>query len=398
MATVHLMCVEAEQGLLPPVCMQCGEPATENEAKSFSWHPSWAWLLFGILGALLTQKKCVVRAPFCQDHRDHWRWRNKVTGGLIIAPLLVSLGVIALFAFIDNNDLTKTLGPVAAIGCVALAIAGLIGSIIVQSKAIAATEITAESIFLKNVCPEFVEALHGTRAENPERVLAHIQASARASRSGGWIVAAVLLGGFLFIIALVAIGNIDREAKQQQKLVVEQLKGIAEVVNEELEFRLRRPGEAWFLVTDENAQQIDPGAVAAARYGDRITGVIIVETVEEGVKIEGQEEKIARDVIGESDLMKVRIVRDVMPLTFKGKKAARYQIVGVDDVGEEFREQCTVLIHGQKVYRILMLGPVGSTAEDGSTFRPFEDAFEPLWKDTPPKRKMRGGAATAPDK
>src|SRR5262249_23097921 len=146
-----------------------------------------------------------------------WRWRKKVSGGLFLALALVGFGVIALFALIDNDDLRNTLGPVAVICCIALLIAWFIVTIIVQSKAIAATEITDESIYLKNVCERFVESLEGTREADPERFKMHIRTRAKSSSSGALVLGAVLIA-FLLIVVLVAIGNIGKEAMRQQAL------------------------------------------------------------------------------------------------------------------------------------------------------------------------------------
>ncbi len=37
MATIELIRAEAEEGLLPPVCMECGQPAVHTEVKQLTW-------------------------------------------------------------------------------------------------------------------------------------------------------------------------------------------------------------------------------------------------------------------------------------------------------------------------------------------------------------------------
>jgi hypothetical protein len=189
MPTLQLTREESEQGPLPQVCMECGQPAEHTVVKSFTWHPSWTilFLLFGLLPGIivifLTEQKCKLKAPFCSEHKNHWSRRNRVaTIGFF--TLIVLLGAaFGLMALIDDKQLKDTVTGFVCFGWLALAVVWLIISGVVQSKAISATEVTKESIFLKNVWPEFDEALRKARAEERARLMPPMPVGASTGRA-----------------------------------------------------------------------------------------------------------------------------------------------------------------------------------------------------------------------
>jgi hypothetical protein len=402
MANVRLMRVEAERGLLPPVCMECGQPATENVAKKFTWHPSWTifllilWVLPGLIIMMLIEQKCLVRAPFCEEHVSHWRRRNRIILSGFIILILLLFAVVSLAFIPDNKAALDSVMGAACFGWVGIAVVWLIVSVIVQSRAISATKITEESIYLKNVSLEFVGSLEGTRTADPDRFRLQMQTRAQSSASSGCVIAAVLVA-VMAIIVLVAIGNIGKEARVRSLQPMPAPRGGQEVVVLEHQIRLHHPGPGWELLPPKQLEEIDEQAVAGADNENGILGLILVEPLDANVKIDGNEEKITRKLIKDADLKNVRIVHDVKTIDFHDRKAFRYQIVGTDEDGDRVRLQNTVLFWKGRMYQVLLTGPENDTAEDGSSFRPFEDAFEPVWNDPAPNPPP-AGAATAPKK
>ncbi|OAI47586.1 hypothetical protein AYO44_01530 [Planctomycetaceae bacterium SCGC AG-212-F19] len=103
------------QAPLPPVCMVCGEPATDCKESSLSGAPGvWGILLFvfrlaGALGGhhLDTDdgEELSIRAPFCQWHRNYWLWRH------YLVPL--GLPVLILF-FVLGSTFNVRIDPVVS--------------------------------------------------------------------------------------------------------------------------------------------------------------------------------------------------------------------------------------------------------------------------------------------
>jgi hypothetical protein len=76
MPTFTVSGYECAHDLLPPVCAQCGRPATERVRLTFSYQSGWtAWI---ILAGWLARKRMTVNLPFCSTHARRWRWRTVV--------------------------------------------------------------------------------------------------------------------------------------------------------------------------------------------------------------------------------------------------------------------------------------------------------------------------------
>src|SRR5262245_47594857 len=79
MSSVRLSKYECINGLLPDVCIICGEPASTRVRRRFSWFPRWTWLLMlvnpvvFIFAALLLTNRMAVQLPVCQAHAGYWR-------------------------------------------------------------------------------------------------------------------------------------------------------------------------------------------------------------------------------------------------------------------------------------------------------------------------------------
>jgi hypothetical protein len=166
MAKVRLSRYEVEDRGLPGVCMQCGAQAWSQKAKTFSWCPPWTGVLilagllpYVIVVAILT-KRMTVHAPLCDEHKNHWAWRNWVLWlGLVI---LAVLGIASLVLLATQQDRRGGSNPIAGLACAGTAVAFLIWLItvaIIQQGAIRPTEITDDEITLTNVSAGFVDAL-----------------------------------------------------------------------------------------------------------------------------------------------------------------------------------------------------------------------------------------------
>jgi hypothetical protein len=159
---------------VPPVCVQCGAPATTFPEREFSWHPRWLYflLLLGLIPAavavLILTKKMRMAVPFCAAHAGHWNSRLLVIiGGVVGFPVLF----ILIFS-------TAKAGPGPGIslqevllGMTCLAVVGWIGLIIILAATeIRPREITDTSITLLGVSPLFVEAVEDQASARPDRL------------------------------------------------------------------------------------------------------------------------------------------------------------------------------------------------------------------------------------
>jgi predicted Ser/Thr protein kinase len=77
---------QLEQGLLPDLCMICGDPTTNRETRAIDYQPKWAeaaslggYMLGGIPGVIvhmMTSHTLHVPCPICEQHHGHWHRRN----------------------------------------------------------------------------------------------------------------------------------------------------------------------------------------------------------------------------------------------------------------------------------------------------------------------------------
>lgn len=148
---------------LPDVCMQCGESAALRKRKKFSWYPQWVWLLLFcgwlpfIIVALVLTKRCTVEASLCEQHKNHWLWRQLLVLGSLLG--VIAVGVVAWMAVLAaENDADETLSGLVCGGSVVLLIVWVILAVVVQSTSIRPKEITDRGITLTGVAPAFVEA------------------------------------------------------------------------------------------------------------------------------------------------------------------------------------------------------------------------------------------------
>jgi hypothetical protein len=166
MATVRLGRYEVKELRLLSLCMQCGAEATAHVRKTFSWQPSWiiVLILFGLLPylivSLILTKRMTIEAPLCDQHKNHWFWRNWfIYGGLVF---FLGLGVAAIVVLSSQGNQRGATNALGGLLCGATALGGLIWLIaaaIIQQAGIRPTEITDQSITLTHVSPTFVDGL-----------------------------------------------------------------------------------------------------------------------------------------------------------------------------------------------------------------------------------------------
>jgi hypothetical protein len=201
MAQVRLARHEAEQGLLPMVCVGCGEPATVHLPRLFVWRPrsivllsmisilpclvisgvvivllgplDWvptpcialpAGISIGIPFALMlfSGRSMELHLPFCSEHQNYWLWmqRWKIANAALFATYTVAgLGILLAIGPAKNLHYADYAGDVCTGGFVAV-VAWLIVSVTIQRAAIHPTEVTEASITLMHVSEGFADAVN----------------------------------------------------------------------------------------------------------------------------------------------------------------------------------------------------------------------------------------------
>jgi hypothetical protein len=193
MADLRLESFKGGMSELPDVCMVCGAPATLRKRKKFSWFPPWIWILLFcswlpfLIVALVLTKRRTIDVPLCEEHKNHWLWRQLLVYGSLFGVILV--GVVAGIAMNENEKGGDVpLSDFLCGGTVILLIVWVILAVVVQVTSIRVKEITDRNIKLSGVAPEFVEAYEQAWHIEPERLdsLAreHWNDPHRASRGG----------------------------------------------------------------------------------------------------------------------------------------------------------------------------------------------------------------------
>src|SRR5262249_28191839 len=104
---------------LPACCLRCGEPATLNKDRNFSWCPPWvgvlilAGLLPYLIVSLILTKRARVAVPLCAAHANHWRWREWVIWGSFLFLGILFFAVLVLISGNQNQGLARDIGGFA---------------------------------------------------------------------------------------------------------------------------------------------------------------------------------------------------------------------------------------------------------------------------------------------
>jgi hypothetical protein len=183
MARATLSPYEYRRDLLPPVCVRCGEPATDRVPRTLRVPPDqlvWLWglpvlasLVFCpplfLFIAVLIGERLVVRLPACPDHVGDWVWRDRLTNFLLLP--VWSLVAIALSVCIvldpERMVLYAGLAVLAAVAAVCLDMFVINGGTVLP---VAGEKMDVQ---LRRVHPHFVLALaddrERDRREDPSR-------------------------------------------------------------------------------------------------------------------------------------------------------------------------------------------------------------------------------------
>jgi hypothetical protein len=160
---------------------------------------------------------------------------------------------------------------------------------------------------------------------------------------------------------------------------------VSVIRNEEHKFRLHLPaGGGWRLLDQAELTRRGNIGFAGAENSDGRFGIVLVEDVKQAIKIAGREGDVARAIWA---LMKFKEKSDpvVEPLTVDGLPAVRYRFTATAGDGNRLRIESTAFERQEHLYQLTILGLESNTRADGSSFRPFTDAFqlEPLDKERP---------------
>jgi hypothetical protein len=148
-------------------------------------------------------------------------------------------------------------------------------------------------------------------------------------------------------------------------------------------FRLDGPGEGWKILSPAELRARNETAVAGARGGPILVGLVFVEPLEPGFRIAGREQEVGEWMIDQIEVADKRVVFN-RPDELDGQKAVRCQVVGkIARLGLGIRYEKVALIANGRLYRLTAFGPSDRTAEDGAAFRPFMAAFHVLPTEPP---------------
>ncbi|HEY7153245.1 MAG TPA: hypothetical protein VH575_04725 [Gemmataceae bacterium] len=176
MTTVRLESYDGEITDLPDLCMQCGAPSSLRKSKKFAWFPPWIWILLFVCGllpfaivALIMTKRRTVNVPLCEEHKNHWMWRQAIVVGSFLA--LFAIGFVAYISLIDEQPGGNG-NPFAGMLCLGVVIGliiWLIAAVSLHVTSIRPTEITDTSITLAGVSEAFVQEYEGEWRPAPEQ-------------------------------------------------------------------------------------------------------------------------------------------------------------------------------------------------------------------------------------
>jgi hypothetical protein len=164
-AKVRFWLREAYYGHVPEVCVRCGEPATVFRDRT---------IFTGLLGlpcfvlppyVVIWAGKRWVRLPFCERHKDHWRWRRWTAWSIFALAILL---MFAAFLFTIRFPLPQWQSLLAGLLCV-----GGFGLLVLWLVLIATLKLTGifcvthddVSVTLAGIAPAFAERLEEKRRE-----------------------------------------------------------------------------------------------------------------------------------------------------------------------------------------------------------------------------------------
>jgi hypothetical protein len=156
---------EVQPGVLPPICMICGEATNRTSWIHFTWAPMWThgmlfiwctiwpWLIMRIV----THRSMSAVVPLCRLHANHWTKRR------MVLPLGIALTFASMLIVMFTGDGSP---PIWAL---LIPFALLIGSLVLSARlafrGTRVTEITNVDITFKEVHAAFVSTVETGRVE-----------------------------------------------------------------------------------------------------------------------------------------------------------------------------------------------------------------------------------------
>lgn len=174
MASIRITRCEAQNNLLPPVCVVSGEPTTDVKRHTFRWTPPWvgililAGLLPYLIVAMITRKDITFDVPIASRKKGHWMWRQLFA----VFGVLGCIGLVIVGIALSNQPGGVNQGPDIGLYTAAAAGVGLLFVLIValflQFTSVRPKEITDRDITLVGVHENFIVALEEERDRDEE--------------------------------------------------------------------------------------------------------------------------------------------------------------------------------------------------------------------------------------
>ncbi len=174
MASIRITRYEAQNNLLPPVCVVSGEPTTDVKRHTFRWTPPWvgililAGLLPYLIVAMITRKDITFDVPIASRKKGHWMWRQLFA----VFGVLGCIGLVIVGIALSNQPGGVNQGPDIGLYTAAAAGVGLLFVLIValflQFTSVRPKEITDRDITLVGVHENFIVALEEERDRDEE--------------------------------------------------------------------------------------------------------------------------------------------------------------------------------------------------------------------------------------
>jgi hypothetical protein len=188
MADVRLGRYEAEEGELPPCCVNCGAPATLFKPRSFTWSPLWIKIAGAWIVAFIHSRRMRMLVPLCEKHRDYW-WQHLfvLAERLLILAILVLADLHVLERPVEAADGIQPYPPGLVPGTFVVALAinvavWLLALRLLRVHTIFAREITDDDITLTGVSDTFAAQLQAERESVDERLRGLTRPRIKSSR------------------------------------------------------------------------------------------------------------------------------------------------------------------------------------------------------------------------
>jgi len=145
--------VMSQGGTLPDRCVKCNAPANgQRLLRKLYWHSPYIYLVILVnllvyaVVAIIVRKRARVEIGLCENHRRH---RRLAIG---LAWLMVLLGIGGIVAGVANSSVGLGL-----LGGLLLVVGPVLGAI--KGPVVSAKRIDSNFVWIKGVCPAYLDAL-----------------------------------------------------------------------------------------------------------------------------------------------------------------------------------------------------------------------------------------------